>query len=232
MARSLLLALILLAASSASAGTVTLSSSFSIVPMLPTRAGNRVVVDLGKTVAFSGYGGWTAIEQSPLVMVSTLTNIVTDTNPTPFSDATMRLDGSVKLENLANKQQYFRLMFFTTPAITAFSNAPGPGSPSFGYSVPFFGTTAFFSVDYDDPATLDYSTFSSGLFQVGRYSPQTLVALPGLSSATVEYQINVSAYLASRVPEPMLWQTLIMGFGFVGAFMRRRGYAGDKLSRT
>ena len=186
-ARTLLPIMALLTALPANAATYVSLSRFSIEPVLPASTATKVVTDLGRTVGSSGYGDWTATEESPLVMVATLTANVTNADRIDVASARMHVDGSFGLQNLSANQQYCWLIFFTEPVLISSMHTPGPATEHASYGVDYFGSSVLFSVDYADAGTPDYTAGMGGSAgQTGRYPLRTLVLLPALSSATVD----------------------------------------------
>ncbi len=105
----------------------------------------------------------------------------------------------------------------------AFNGVPGAQAPFAGVTFEQFSVTATFRdaagpaqpvalADVTDPASADRRTFD--YFASAPGSPPTFGALSG------DYQGAFTA--AGGVPEPAIWTLLILGFGAVGAALRRR----------
>ena len=81
---------------------------------------------------------------------------------------------------------------------------------------------AFTSVTPDEVDSRDYLLFGNGSIVDGSTGWFTFGITARRSANVNPFYLRQAEYLAGQVPEPATWAMLVLGFGFVGASVRRR----------
>lgn len=83
-------------------------------------------------------------------------------------------------------------------------------------------SNAFSTVTVDEDAERDYLLFGEGTIASGSTGWFTFGITARRSADVNPFYLRQAEYLVGQVPEPATWAMLVLGFGFVGASMRRR----------
>lgn len=81
---------------------------------------------------------------------------------------------------------------------------------------------SFTGVSVDEDANRDYLLFGNGSIADGATGWFTFGITARRSADVDPFYLRQAEFLAGQVPEPATWAMLVLGFGFVGASIRRR----------
>lgn len=143
--------------------------------------------------------------------------------PAPAWTITLSHGGTLTVTDVETSGDQFQL-FDNGVAMAAAPSPFGPAPQNPGQVSPGGGLTSVpcascsFGVE-DINAALGNANYSSATFRL----------LPGVNNITGEFLGTISYgdfnFIAEGVPEPAAWAIMLVGFGLVGAAMRRRGKA-------
>jgi hypothetical protein len=138
-------------------------------------------------------------------------------------DNVMLVDGGTLTGTFTTSDDLSQLLDFS---ITSSANSGWP-----------YGNFPGVTYDFDDATSIDYTSargfraiFDTGYLDIYSVLPISLTGSTALDQTTAETFRNQTRYLtggsisavATAVPEPATWALMILGFGIVGAAMRKR----------